>query len=125
MSAAFLSSASSTIRRASSSGGRSAAGAVVARWGRPSARGAVAGSVGVRGMAGSVTIGGPPSGLVEPMVADIGRDRIRDEIAQRSAGRGTGSQLARREAQTRAIEEGRAVREVRQMRGEESGPASG
>ena len=41
MSAAFLSSASSTIRRARSSGARSDFGAAVSRAGRPSGRGAV------------------------------------------------------------------------------------
>ena len=41
MSAAFLSSASSTMRRARSSGARSDAGAAVSRAGRPSGRGAV------------------------------------------------------------------------------------
>ena len=88
MSAAFLSSASSTIRRASSSGGRSAAGAALARLGRPSARGAVAGSVGGPGHGGfGHDRRVPPVVPVEPMVADVRRDRIRDEVAQRSAGR--------------------------------------
>ena len=51
------------------------------------------------------------------MVADVGRDRIRDEVAQRATGRRARAQLARREAQARPVEEGRAVGEVRQVLG--------
>ena len=65
--------------------------------------------------AGSVTMAGPPVVSVQRMVADVGRDRIRDEIAQRSTGRRARSQLAGREAETRPVEEGRAVGEVRQV----------
>ena len=60
------------------------------------------------------------------MVADVGRDRIRDEVAERATGRRTLSQLARREAQARPVEEGRPVGEVGQvLRRRNSGPASG
>ena len=69
---------------------------------------------------------GPPCGLVEPMVADVGRDRIRDEVAQRPSGRRAGTQLAGRQAQPRPVEERRPIGEVGQVRRRGSpGPASG
>ena len=98
MSAAFLSSASSTMRRARSSGGRSPAGAaaLAARAGRRRSAGAV--SVGQRDRSRSVD---PPvvrrSGHGRPvqrMVADIGGDRIRDEVAHRAPGGDPASDLA-------------------------------
>ena len=57
----------------------------------------------------------PPGGSVEPMVADVGGDRIRDEIAQRPAGRGPRPQLrggqpecaARRGTTTRSASPGK------------------
>ena len=89
MSAAFLSSASSTIRRASRAAGARTAGARRAR-GRACRRrvGAVADGR-VRDIGGfGHDRGFLHDGSVEPMVADVGRDRIRDEVAQRPAGRG-------------------------------------
>ena len=124
MSAAFLSSASSTIRRASSSGGRPAAGAAAARLGRPSARGEPAISA-VRGRAGSGGFGHDQGFLrwfsVQRMVADIGRDRIRDEVAKRPAGRRPPAQLAAGQPEMRRIEERGSVGQVGQVGGQELG----
>ena len=114
MSAAFLSSASSTIRRASSSGGRSAAGVgAFARCGRPSARARCAVSAGIEWRVRS-RFGVPPCGLgYSAMVADVGRDRIRDEVAQGSPGRRSArSSLADRRSRG-PIEECRAMRQGR------------
>ena len=90
MSAAFLSSASSTTRRASSS---AAALTGDARRGR--CRGAAGRrrfGASALGSAGSVTIdGSSPLVLVEAMVADIRRDRIRHEIADRASVRRPGA----------------------------------
>ena len=88
MSAAFLSSASSTIRRASSSGSRCLLGRlrVPLAWAgrRLAARSRASG-----GGVASVTVDGVLRWVsVQRMVLDIGRDRIRDEVAQRSPGRG-------------------------------------
>ena len=85
MSAAFLSSASSTMRRARSSGctirlgrlGAATRQAIGARHGR-----ALGLDPGVGHDRSSLR-----SARYRRMVADVGRDRIRDEVAERSAGR--------------------------------------
>ena len=105
MSAAFLSSTSSTMRRAMSSGGRSSAGtgrgataalAAASRLGRPSGRGAVAVA-----LADDSSPVGPTSGTdwsrwvflhgfwvtIQPIGRDDLRDARRDEPSRSAGGR--------------------------------------
>ena len=131
MSAAFLSSASSTIRRARSSGGRSVGGCRVRRGaGRPSALGAAPrrrcsrAGVRSRSMRSSVVQASGAGRTVQRMVADIGRDRIRDEVAQRAAGRGPARTSEARQPQARAVEETTAVRAPGKCAARNVGPAS-
>src|SRR3954452_14223466 len=53
------------------------------------------------------------------MVADVGRDRIRDQVAQRPPAGGPRTQLARRHAQSRSVEERGPIGEAWQVLGQE------
>jgi hypothetical protein len=59
--------------------------------------------------------------LVEAMVADIGGDRIRDEIAHRSPGGRPFTDLRGRQAHARTVEEDRLRRRRRKVTGEKPG----
>ena len=53
------------------------------------------------------------------MVADIRRDRIRDEVSKRPAVRRPPAQLTAGQSEMRRIEEGGSIGEVRQLGGQE------